>query len=42
VLEAGDSFRFPSIVPHMFDNPTQKVARVIWVTTLRRTDPPAS
>jgi transcriptional regulator with XRE-family HTH domain len=35
VLEAGDSFRFPSIVPHMFDNPTQQVARAIWVTTLR-------
>lgn len=34
VLEAGDSFRFPSTVPHMFDNPTQQVARVIWVTTL--------
>jgi len=29
-------------VPHMFDNPTQQVARVIWVTTLRRTDQPAS
>ena len=41
VLEAGDSFRFPSIVPHMFDNPTQQAARVIWVTTLRQTDPPA-
>jgi transcriptional regulator with XRE-family HTH domain len=40
VLEAGDSFRFPSIVPHMFDNPTQQVARVIWVTTLRETNPP--
>ncbi|MGJ4943442.1 helix-turn-helix domain-containing protein [Bradyrhizobium sp. HKCCYLS1011] len=39
VLEAGDSFRFPSIVPHMFDNPTQRVARVLWVTTLRRSDP---
>ncbi|MEY9591126.1 transcriptional regulator with XRE-family HTH domain [Bradyrhizobium yuanmingense] len=38
VLEAGDSFRFPSVVPHMFDNPTQQVARVIWVTTLRQTD----
>jgi hypothetical protein len=25
----------------MFDNPTQKVARVIWVTTLHRTEPPA-
>jgi len=42
LLEAGDSFRFPSIVPHMFDNPTQQVARVIWVTTLRQTDSPAS
>lgn len=42
VLEAGDSFRFPSIVPHMFDNPTQQAARVIWVTTLRQTDLPAS
>ena len=41
VLEAGDSFRFPSIVPHMFDNPTQQTARVIWVTTLRQTDSPA-
>ncbi|WP_439365834.1 cupin domain-containing protein [Bradyrhizobium sp. DASA03005] len=38
VLETGDSFRFPSIVPHMFDNPTQQVARVIWVTTPRQTD----
>ncbi|MCZ0737939.1 helix-turn-helix domain-containing protein [Phreatobacter sp. AB_2022a] len=33
-LDAGDSFRFPSTVPHMFDNPTQAIARVIWVTTL--------
>ena len=41
VLEAGDSFRFPSIVPHMFDNPTQQAARVIWVTTLQQTDSPA-
>ena len=37
ILEAGDSFRFPSLVPHMFDNPTQQVARVIWVTTLKKT-----
>jgi len=29
VLEAGDSFRFPGTVPHMFDNPTQQVARAI-------------
>jgi len=42
LLEAGDSFRFPSIVPHMFDNPTQQVARVIWVTTLQQGDPPAN
>ncbi|MHC2625779.1 transcriptional regulator with XRE-family HTH domain [Bradyrhizobium huanghuaihaiense] len=40
LLEAGDSFRFPSIVPHMFDNPTQQVARAIWVTTLLKTDSP--
>jgi len=31
LLEAGDSFRFPSLVPHMFDNPMQEAARVIWV-----------
>jgi transcriptional regulator with XRE-family HTH domain len=37
ILDAGDSFRFPSTVPHMFDNPTQTVARVIWVTTLHNT-----
>jgi transcriptional regulator with XRE-family HTH domain len=35
LLDAGDSFRFPSEVPHMFDNPSQQVTRVIWVTTLR-------
>jgi transcriptional regulator with XRE-family HTH domain len=42
LLEAGDSFRFPSIVPHMFDNPTQQVARVIWVTTLQETESPGA
>ena len=43
ILEAGDSFRFPSTVPHMFDNPTQQVARVIWViTTSRQINPPAA
>jgi len=41
ILEAGDSFRFPSTVPHMFDNPAQQVARVIWVTSLGRSDKPA-
>jgi transcriptional regulator with XRE-family HTH domain len=33
VLEPGDTFRFPSSVPHMFDNPGEEVARVIWITT---------
>lgn len=42
VLEAGDSFRFPSTVPHMFDNPTQQVVRIVWVTTLGRSEPSAS
>lgn len=32
ILEAGDSFRFPSQVPHMFDNPGEEAVRVIWVT----------
>lgn len=41
VLEAGDSFRLPSTVPHMFDNPSQAVARMIWVTTLAQELPPA-
>jgi transcriptional regulator with XRE-family HTH domain len=35
LLDAGDSFRFPSVVSHMFDNPTQEAARVIWVTVLQ-------
>ena len=39
VLEPGDSFRFPSSVPHMFDNPGEEVARIIWVTT-RGAPPP--
>ena len=33
VLEPGDTFRFPCPVPHMFDNPGEEVARVIWITT---------
>lgn len=32
ILEPGDSFRFPSQVPHMFDNATHEPVRVIWVT----------
>lgn len=34
MLNEGDSVCFPSTLPHMFDNPEQAVARVIWVTTL--------
>ncbi|WP_207538297.1 helix-turn-helix domain-containing protein [Sabulicella rubraurantiaca] len=33
LLDPGDTFRFPSSVPHMFDNPGEEVARVIWITT---------
>jgi transcriptional regulator with XRE-family HTH domain len=40
-LDAGDSVCFPSTVPHMFDNPEQEVARVIWVTTLHSGSPRA-
>ncbi|ONG56210.1 transcriptional regulator [Pseudoroseomonas deserti] len=32
LLEAGDSFRFPSTVPHMFDNPTDAPTRIVWIT----------
>lgn len=33
ILEPGDTFRFPSQVPHMFDNPSNEPVRVIWVTS---------
>lgn len=32
ILDPGDSFRFPSQIPHMFDNPADEPARIIWVT----------
>lgn len=32
LLEAGDSFRFPSTVPHLFDNPTDAQTRIVWIT----------
>jgi transcriptional regulator with XRE-family HTH domain len=32
LLEPGDSFRFPSTVPHMFDNPTDAPTRIVWIT----------
>jgi transcriptional regulator with XRE-family HTH domain len=32
LLEPGDSFRFPSLVPHMFDNPAEEPARIVWIS----------
>lgn len=32
LLEEGDTFRFPSTVPHMFDNPTDAPTRIVWIT----------
>jgi transcriptional regulator with XRE-family HTH domain len=31
VLNPGDAFRFPSVVPHMFRNPSESAARIIWI-----------
>jgi len=31
VLERGDAFRFPSVLPHRFTNPATVLARVIWI-----------
>ncbi|TDR89816.1 helix-turn-helix domain-containing protein [Enterovirga rhinocerotis] len=31
LLDEGDSFHFPSKVPHQFDNPGPDVARIVWV-----------
>jgi len=31
-LEEGDTFRFASTVPHMFDNPTDAPTRIIWIS----------
>jgi transcriptional regulator with XRE-family HTH domain len=30
-LEEGDSFQFPSTVPHQFDNPGKRPSRILWV-----------
>ncbi|WP_241665498.1 cupin domain-containing protein [Teichococcus oryzae] len=32
LLEEGDTFRFPSAVPHMFDNPGGAPTRIVWIT----------
>lgn len=36
LLEAGDTFRFPSLVPHMFDNPGEEPTRLVWITCQAR------
>ncbi len=33
VLQAGDSFYFPSTVPHSYRNPGKTVTRVLWTNT---------
>jgi len=33
LLREGDSFQFPSLLPHCFDNPGREPSRVIWVVT---------
>jgi transcriptional regulator with XRE-family HTH domain len=33
LLEAGDSFRFKSSLPHKFGNPSSDVTEVLWVVT---------
>lgn len=32
-LEEGDSFQFPSPVPHRFDNPGRHLARILWINS---------
>lgn len=32
-LKAGDSFHFPSTVPHSYRNPGDTVSRVLWINT---------
>ena len=32
-LEAGDSFQFPSAIPHRFDNPGKQLARILWINS---------
>jgi transcriptional regulator with XRE-family HTH domain len=38
LLDAGDSFRFPGVVPHMFDNPTEEAVRILWITCIATGD----
>ena len=33
VLKEGDSFQFPSSLPHRFDNPGRHLARVLWINS---------
>ena len=31
VLKEGDSFHFPSTLPHMFRNPSDKIVKMVWI-----------
>jgi len=33
LLQPGDSFYFPSTVPHSYRNPGKLVTRVLWINT---------
>jgi quercetin dioxygenase-like cupin family protein len=33
LLHEGDSFQFPSLLPHRFDNPGREPSRIIWIVT---------
>jgi transcriptional regulator with XRE-family HTH domain len=33
ILKEGDSFQFPSALPHRFDNPGRHLARVLWINS---------
>jgi uncharacterized cupin superfamily protein len=33
MLQPGDSFYFPSTLPHSYRNPGKRVTRVLWINT---------
>lgn len=33
MLNPGDSFFFPSVIPHAYRNPGKSIARVVWINT---------
>ncbi|HVX74894.1 MAG TPA: XRE family transcriptional regulator [Bradyrhizobium sp.] len=32
-LEEGDSFQFPSLIPHRFENPGKHLTRILWINS---------